>query len=158
HHNVTTWGIGIEIDPVTGRPIERVSTTPEMKEEPPVPASAPVEEKNKGGIPWIPILLGALVLTAIAAWMIMNQPVLVSLSEGARRHKNYSLRPREAIVLGGSTAKGDERGYPIPGPLQPAAYLQRGMRDFQLRPGEAAAAGEAAVFLNNEEVRGPSRV
>jgi hypothetical protein len=156
--NLTTWGIGIDIDPVTGRPIERMPTTPEMKEEPPVPASTPAEEKKKGEFPWIPILLGVLALAAIAAWMIMNQPVRVSLSEGAKRHQNYSLRPREAIVLGGSTAKGDERGYPIPGPLQPCAYLERGMRDFRLRPGEAAAAGDAALFLNNEEVRGPSRI
>jgi hypothetical protein len=156
--HATTWGLGIEIDPATGRPIERMPTSPEMKEPPPPPASAPADEKPGGGIPWLPVALGLLALAAIAGWMIANQPVRVSLSEGSKRHQNYSLRPREAIVLGGSTAKGDERGYPIPGPMQPCAYLERGSRHFRLRPGEAAAAGEAALFLNNEEVRGPCRI
>jgi hypothetical protein len=157
--NITTWGIGIGINPQSGRPIERIPRYQESGDVPPKAATTvPVAPAAKSRFPWLPFLIGALVGAAVVAWLSMNRPVRVSLSEVGKRHQNYSLRPKETIVLGGSAAKGDERGYPIPGPLQPSAYLQRGGRDFTLRPGEAASAGEAALFLNNEELKGPRRI
>lgn len=156
---VTTWGIGIEIDPATGRPRERLPRTPEMRaEEPPPVAATTAPERPAPAFPWPWLALIAVVAAALLGWWLASRPVRVSLSEGPKQRQNYSLRPREAIMLGGTSARGYEHGYAIPGPREPAAYLERGLRGFSLRPGEAVRAGEATVFLNNEELQSPRPV
>jgi hypothetical protein len=157
---ITTWGLGVGIDERTGRPIERLPRgRPEHGDEEPAPAPPPAAPHDTPTpIPWIPIALGAAALAGVIGWMVMNQPAHVSLSEGPKRYQNYALRPRQSIVLGGSTARGDERGYPISGTLQPCGYLERGLRDFTLRPSEATSAGVSALFVNNEEIGQARRI
>jgi hypothetical protein len=164
--NIRTWGIGVEMYPpgslaTSNRPHEQRSLVPEMKNPPAAAAPAPTEVPAKPAVPsllWLWIALGLLALIAIMVWLNMNRPVHVSLSEGPKRYQNYTLRPREAVVLGGAAARGDPLGYPVAGTREPAGYLERGVRDFRLRPGEGARAGEATLLLNNEAVEGPRRI
>ncbi len=155
-----TWGLGVEIVPTSGRPRER---HPKVLEGRPddgmiAPAVTQAPAKKEEPFPWWWLALAAAVLLAIIAWVRMNAPVHVSLAEGPKRFQNFTLRPREAITVGGSGARGYEHGYPIPGPAEPAAYIERGMRDFTLKPGEAVGKGEATLLLNNEEVKAPRAI
>jgi hypothetical protein len=162
---ITTWGIGVGIDRQTGRPIERYLAEPAPSSQLPAPSSdLGVSEPGAGpagaGTPRAPgaalWLLLALVGVAAGAvlWSRASQAMSVSLAEGARSFRNYRLRPRAAISLGGAGAAEYDLGYPIAGTTHPVATLRRAGKVFRLEPAARAADG-VVVALNGEVLMEP---
>jgi hypothetical protein len=151
---ITTWGIGVEIDRRTGRPIERYLAPPPAESPPapePPPAAAP-EAPAKGSGTWIWLALILLALAAAAFWWASaSRPVGASLAEGARSYRNFRLRPGAAISIGGAGAAEYDLGYPIPGTSHPVALVRRSGKRFRLEP--AAGVGDAVVVLNGEVLK-----
>jgi hypothetical protein len=140
---ITTWGIGVRIDPQTGRPIERYLAPPPVESAPAPAPTVPAEtgpEPDRGGSGWIWIV-GVVAAGIVAAllWSRGARPVGVSLSEGSRSFRNYQLRPGAAISLGGAGAAEYDLGYPIAGTPHPVALLRRSGKSFRLEPAEGAA-------------------
>lgn len=126
-----TFGIGIDIDPVTQRPIERSPkdiATPAGVSPPSVARSGTGEPIDPDPIwPYLAGLVAIVISVATAFYLRSRRPLSFRISTGGKTGHDVTFSHRDRIGLGGVVA-GSTRTIPISGCKSGIAvlYMQRG--------------------------------
>lgn len=123
-----TYGIGVEIDPQSGRPVERLP-----KELPSAPITAPPSPSGSDGQatrsvstqPWVPVLIGSLVLLGVGGLVAWRRPVFLRLDgPGGGKDVDFRLAPGIVLRIGGTVGSATTDAVPVAGSNEEAAVVR----------------------------------
>jgi hypothetical protein len=158
-HPGITYGIGIKIDEVTGRPIERdpTKTLPVEATPEPVASATPVPVKQPESYPFLPYLLGILpLLIGGVVVFLMMKPVPLRISGGSGAsggQKDFQVKGNSPVRLGGDGASFSSDAYPIAGVKEVVATVTGSRGSFSLHPTAQLPAG-LRVYHNGVPLQG----
>jgi len=158
---VNAFGIGIQIDESTGRPVERL---PQAEATPapatPAPSHEPAEEE-KPTSPLLFILLGALALLGVLAALFLGPRTrahALRISGGPGGPKDYLLKSGQSLRIGGKGASFAADAYGLPGPEEPVAEIRVSGGQLRIGPPRQAAAKPVAAGAAVSNPNSASRV
>jgi hypothetical protein len=153
-----SYGVGIKIDPATGRPVERdprEKIIPEATPEPTITATpAPVKQPDSYPfLPYLFLLLPILALGVVA--FLMLKPVPLRITGGSAGQKDFQVKGGSPIRIGGEGGNFASDAYPIAGVKETIATVTGARGSFSLVPVAQLPAG-LRVYHNGVPLQGPT--
>jgi hypothetical protein len=159
-----SYGVGVKIDPATGRPVERDPREKIIAEATPEPTvmATPAPVKPPESYPFLPYLFLLLpVLAGGVVAFLMFKPVPLRISSGAMGsssgnnsgQKDFQVKASTPVRLGGEGANFSSDSYPIPGVKEMVATVTGSRGSFSLQPAPQLPAG-LRVYHNGVPLQG----
>jgi hypothetical protein len=151
---IHAYGIGVQIDRKTGRPIERLPTVANMDTRPlaedtPAPVATPITETPPASpLPWI--VGGALAVLALVVGLTLaalTRAVPVRITGGPAGTKDFLLKSGQAIRLGGKGAGFATDAYPLAAVEEPIAEVRQARGRFTVTTLRSTGSAAAPVAV-----------
>jgi hypothetical protein len=158
----TSYGVGIQVDPTTGRPVERDPFKNPIEKGTPEPTvtTTPAPVKPPDSYPFLPYLFLLLpVLAGGVVAFLMLKPVPLRITGGSiggsGGQKDFQVKTSAPIKLGGEGANFSSDAYPIAGVKETIATVTGARGSFSLIPAPQLPAG-LRVYHNGVPLQGPT--